>query len=222
MTSQITSVSVVCSTVCSRTDQRKHQSSAWLAFVRRIHRSPADSPHKGPVARETFPFDDVIMHLNRATIMSQVHVCQNTSIQYCILSIFVQMVYNAGQVIWVHCADLNAFKRLKKHAGGYSINNHKGVAPDWLDSIDGLAQDCGISSALAMEISLSCANPSIFTLMSTIWILWGIACRLTLFKARDRLGTRLSLVNNFSCLVTAANGRLIIFIDVHLSHGQLY
>ena len=34
MVSQITSVSIVCSTVCSGADQRKHQSSASLAFVR--------------------------------------------------------------------------------------------------------------------------------------------------------------------------------------------
>ena len=33
-TSQITSVTIVYSTVCSGTDQRKHQSSASLAFVR--------------------------------------------------------------------------------------------------------------------------------------------------------------------------------------------
>ena len=36
--SQITSVSIVCSIVCSGADQRKHQSSASLAFVRGIHR----------------------------------------------------------------------------------------------------------------------------------------------------------------------------------------
>ena len=33
----ITSVSIVCSTICSSADQRKHQSSASLAFVRGIH-----------------------------------------------------------------------------------------------------------------------------------------------------------------------------------------
>ena len=38
MPSQITSVSIVYSTVCSGTDQRKHQSSVSLAFVRGIHR----------------------------------------------------------------------------------------------------------------------------------------------------------------------------------------
>ena len=59
--SQITSVSIVCITVCPGTDQRKHQISAPLAFVRGIHRWPVNSPHKGPVTRKTFPFDDVIM-----------------------------------------------------------------------------------------------------------------------------------------------------------------
>ena len=38
MASQITGVSIVCSTVGSGTDQRKHQSSVSLAFVRGIHR----------------------------------------------------------------------------------------------------------------------------------------------------------------------------------------
>ena len=60
-TSQITSLRTVYSTVCSGTDQRKHQSSASLAFVRGIHRWPVNSPHKGPVTRTMFPFDDVIM-----------------------------------------------------------------------------------------------------------------------------------------------------------------
>ena len=49
------------SIVCSGADQRKHQSSAPLALVRGIHLSPVNSPHKGPVTRKMFPFDDVIM-----------------------------------------------------------------------------------------------------------------------------------------------------------------
>ena len=57
MASQITGISIVCSTVCSDADQRKHQSSTWLDFVRGIHRSPVDSPHKGPVTRIMFQFD---------------------------------------------------------------------------------------------------------------------------------------------------------------------
>ena len=63
MASQITGVSIVCSTVCSETDQRKQQSSASPVFVRGTHRWPADSPHKGSVTRKIFPFDNVIMFI---------------------------------------------------------------------------------------------------------------------------------------------------------------
>ena len=47
-----------------RRSQQKHQSSASLAFARRIHRWPVNSPHKGPVTRKMFSFDDVIMICN--------------------------------------------------------------------------------------------------------------------------------------------------------------
>ena len=59
--SQITSLMVVYSTVYSDADQRKHHSCASLAFVWGIHRRPVNSPHKWPVTRKMFPFDDVIM-----------------------------------------------------------------------------------------------------------------------------------------------------------------
>ena len=61
MASQITSLTIVCSTVYLGAVQRKHQSSAPLAFVWGIHRWPVNSTHKGPVTRKMFPFDDVIM-----------------------------------------------------------------------------------------------------------------------------------------------------------------
>ena len=64
MASQITSLTIVYSTVYSGAGQRKHQSSASLAFVRGIHRWPVNSPHKRPVTRKMFPFDDVIMIIN--------------------------------------------------------------------------------------------------------------------------------------------------------------
>ena len=59
--SQITSLTIVYSIVYSGADRRKHQSSATLAFVRRIHRSPVNSLHKWPVTWKMSPFDDVIM-----------------------------------------------------------------------------------------------------------------------------------------------------------------
>ena len=49
MASQITILTIVYSTV--QADERKHQSSASLAFVREIH-------------RKMFPFDDVIVHID--------------------------------------------------------------------------------------------------------------------------------------------------------------
>ena len=44
-----------------RRRSKKYQSSASLASVRGIHRGPVNSPHKWPVTRKMFPFDDVIM-----------------------------------------------------------------------------------------------------------------------------------------------------------------
>ena len=61
--SQITSLVIVYSTVCSGADQSKHQRSASLAFVWGIHRGPVNSPHKWPVTRKMFPFEDVIMEM---------------------------------------------------------------------------------------------------------------------------------------------------------------
>ena len=52
---------IVCSNIYSGADQRKHQSSTSLAFVRGIQQWPVNSPHKGPVTQKMFPFDDVIM-----------------------------------------------------------------------------------------------------------------------------------------------------------------
>ena len=61
MASQIPNLTIVYWTVYSDADQRKHESSASLAFVWRIHRGPVKSPHKCPMTRKMFPFDDVIM-----------------------------------------------------------------------------------------------------------------------------------------------------------------
>ena len=64
MASQITSLAIVYSIVYSGADQRKHQSSASLAFVGGIHWWLGNSPRKWPVTRKLFPFDDVIMILH--------------------------------------------------------------------------------------------------------------------------------------------------------------
>ena len=72
MASQITSLVIVYSIVYSGADQIKHQSSASLAFVRGIHWWPVNSPHKWPVTRKMFPFDDVIINYTRLVDQYQV------------------------------------------------------------------------------------------------------------------------------------------------------
>ena len=66
MAPQNISLTIVYSTVYSGANQRKHQSSASLTFVRGIPRSLVNSPHKWPVTRKMFPFDDVIMMFSAA------------------------------------------------------------------------------------------------------------------------------------------------------------
>ena len=66
MAYQITGVSTACSTVCSSADQRKHQTSASLAFVSGIHWWPVVSHHKGPVTRKCF-------HLMTSSWQSAMH-----------------------------------------------------------------------------------------------------------------------------------------------------
>ena len=62
MSSQITSLMIVYSTIYSGADQRKHQISASLAFVRGIHWWPVNSLHKWPVTRKMFTIDGFIMY----------------------------------------------------------------------------------------------------------------------------------------------------------------
>ena len=79
MASQINGVSSVYSTVCSGADRRKHQSSSLLAFVRGIYRWAMNSLHKGPVTRQMFPFDDVIM-ISRPLLGTSAHILLHTTI----------------------------------------------------------------------------------------------------------------------------------------------
>ena len=58
MTSQTTNLTVVYSTVYSGADQRKHESSALLAFVWEF---TGEFPAQMASNAEMFPFDDIIM-----------------------------------------------------------------------------------------------------------------------------------------------------------------
>ena len=113
MASQITSLTIVYSNVYSGADQSKQQSSASLAFVQGIHRWPVNSPHKGPVTRKMFPFDDVSMkyihimpanipRLLLATALRQAWLLSkdlNIFFQYEISITWAQVQFH-GQWIW--------------------------------------------------------------------------------------------------------------------------
>ena len=105
MASQITGVSNFCSTVGSGADQRKHRSPTSLAFVRGIHRSPVNSPHKRPVTQKMFPFDDVIMFLHEPiTNISMFLVMFPSIIIICVLYVSVAnyLCYVAGHYAPLH------------------------------------------------------------------------------------------------------------------------
>ena len=65
---QIRGVSIACSTVCSGADERKHQSSASLAFVRGFHWWATNSPHKSSVMRKMLMTSSWIHHINLCSV----------------------------------------------------------------------------------------------------------------------------------------------------------
>ena len=67
----------------SDADQRKHQSSASLAFVRGIHRGPVNSPHEWSVTRKMYPFDDVILNICEPSSLTQSDQTQKLTDNIC-------------------------------------------------------------------------------------------------------------------------------------------
>ena len=128
--SQITSLTIVYSTVYADADQRKHQSFALLALCAGNSPGPVNSPHKGPVTRKIFPFDDVIMKIMFSDISmniiwykivaSSILICkqnfvlfQTTSFQ-CNQSWTYQLYFVSCDRLYIPCVSA---KRLKTHSG---------------------------------------------------------------------------------------------------------
>ena len=140
--SQITSLTHVYSTVYLGADQRKHQCSASLAFVRGIHRRPVNSPHKAPVTRKMFPFDDVIMNFTYLT--------------------------SEGEILWgwgwvglsfVSSTVLDVVLQSLLYAISYHVGlRHNGTRL----YVDCFALDCCNSIANTLELPKSCARPSLW------------------------------------------------------------
>ena len=74
--------SVVCQAVCSGVNQRKHQSSASLAFVRGIHRWPVDPPHKQFLRKAAPGSTGWKRHLAGETASQRTSNAENASISW--------------------------------------------------------------------------------------------------------------------------------------------
>ena len=82
MASQITSLAIVYSPVCSGTDKKKKKKLRVTGLCEGNSPGPVNSPHKRPVTRKMFPFDDVIImvngnehHVQYQTRVSGVYFC---------------------------------------------------------------------------------------------------------------------------------------------------
>ena len=139
MASEITSITIVYSTVYSGAAQRKHQSSAPLAFVN----SPVSGEFPAQMASNAkmFPFDDVIIFSNLCTWHDSTHyschgMCKVCSIHLTIFFDESKIKYpstfdydgNIGNKlapesrIWITLPikkQYNQFKALKKHVNNF-------------------------------------------------------------------------------------------------------
>ena len=114
-------LTIIYSTVYAGADQRKHQSSASLAFVRGIHRGPVNSPHKWPVTRKMFPFHDVIMCIWH-TIMQ---AYKRNRMHW----IIWQRPMNQNQAFFIkeHRIIISSAKRHVFDVGGNELKPHTGI-----------------------------------------------------------------------------------------------
>ena len=111
MASQITSLTIVYSTIYSGADQRKHQSSASMVFVWGIHWWPVNFPHKWPVTWKMFPSDDIIM----ICITHVLTVQSGTSIYPQISTLYTLTCFEENQkYIWIsHFLSMRSHMQLK-------------------------------------------------------------------------------------------------------------
>ena len=108
---------------------KKHQRSASLAFVWGIHQWPVNSPHKGPVARKIFPFDDIIMFpipVNKPLItfhygnsgkgftfiLMIIHYHMRGNQRECSMLFFIVEVIYCGHNVWTYGSVTNLYLSL--------------------------------------------------------------------------------------------------------------
>ena len=107
-----------------RCRSKKHQSSVSLAFVRGIHRGPVNAPHKWPVTRKMFPFDDVIMKNKTQTKAQILHIILSWE-QYSdvIMSAIASQITSLMIVYSTGCSGPNQ----RKHQSSASLDFVRGI-----------------------------------------------------------------------------------------------
>ena len=208
MASQNTSLTIVYSTVYSGADQRKHQSSASLAFVRGIHRWPVNSPHKGPVTRKMFQFDDVIMmyvtvaadeYLKWIKIYIKFNIANIIERYICvyIFEFHAQRTWNK----WFHF--VNNVSICSAYSKRLLVTN-TWVDKVWVTAFKKRLWFAGFVFCLLLRVSPVCARPITGQVTSVTWYVIGWSkSELTLSK-RQKTGpdfdSRCSLSQFIGCL----------------------
>ena len=154
-----------------------------MAFVRGIHRSPVNSPHKGPVTRKMFPFDDVIMLHCYGAITGgkndekQTPTKHNKARGICIIvricCIFMsQYLYFAVSWNICNCLELSTSKIMFPLSDIAQLIQTIFHCRDTLIIyvFDGFLQQRRNSIANAVELGLSCTNPSFFLGLCSSWL----------------------------------------------------
>ena len=153
MASQITSLAIVYTTVCSRRRSKKHQSSASLAFERGIHRWPVNSPHKGPVTRKMFPFDDVIMVIRENFSRRHLHVIYFPSNSLCYHFIPQSDVAEftvSSCMKYIKYHSVNYLFSLKKHIGIGNIFRSLVADIHWVPIVRHVVNQCHLPGRMRM------------------------------------------------------------------------
>ena len=117
ITSQITGVSIVCTTVAKENIKAPCHWSLWWW--------PVDSPHKGPVTRKMFPFDDVIM--STIWILGWMFFSENVCSIFTVSRKCSQLLRNHSGFLFVHPSARNF---------GVSIRLSVSPAHDWVSNRD--------------------------------------------------------------------------------------
>ena len=153
-------------------------SSASLAFLREIHRWPMNSPHKGPVTRRMFPFDDICVGLTWKLLnVLHARILKFTRVAHCIVRLVVTHLYRRGLRGWI------SSHRRRAQRANFIPSRYQVCAIEVRivsANIYGWVQDCNISSVLAIEILQSCTKPSISQFV--ILQLWCFTVRIHVCK----------------------------------------